>query len=107
MLNLTRRAVIAGALLASTSFTGLALAADPIKVWHHGGRGDGERERMEALIKEWNAANPDIPAVLEVQPEGAYNEQVQAAAASGGLPDLLDFDDRTMPTMSGPAICYR
>lgn len=92
MLNLTRRAVIAGALLASTSFTGLALAADPIKVWHHGGRGDGERERMEALIKEWNAANPDIPAVLEVQPEGAYNEQVQAAAASGGLPDLLDFD---------------
>ena len=47
---------------------------------------------MEALIKEWNAANPDMPAVLEVQPEGAYNEQVQAAAASGGLPDLLDFD---------------
>ena len=47
---------------------------------------------MEALIKEWNAANSDMQAVLEVQPEGAYNEQVQAAAASGGLPDLLDFD---------------
>ena len=47
---------------------------------------------MEALVKEWNAANPDMQAVLEVQPEGAYNEQVQAAAASVGLPDLLDFD---------------
>jgi multiple sugar transport system substrate-binding protein len=92
MFKLTRRAAILGALMASTAFGGVALAADPIKVWHHGGRGDGERGRMEALIKEWNEKNPTIPAVLEVQPEGAYNEQVQAAAASGGLPDLLDFD---------------
>jgi multiple sugar transport system substrate-binding protein len=90
MFKLTRRTAILGALMASTAFGGVALAADPIKVWHHGGRGDGERGRMEALIKEWNEKNPTIPAVLEVQPEGAYNEQVQAAAASGGLPDLLD-----------------
>ncbi len=94
MMKLTRRQVVVGSLLATTALatSGAAFAADPIKVWHHGGRGDGERGRMEALIKEWNAANPDIPVVLEVQPEGAYNEQVQAAAASGGLPDLLDFD---------------
>jgi multiple sugar transport system substrate-binding protein len=92
MLKLTRRSVIAGAILATTAFTSVAYAADPIKVWHHGGRGDGERGRMEALIAEWNKANPDMQAILEVQPEGAYNEQVQAAAASGGLPDLLDFD---------------
>jgi multiple sugar transport system substrate-binding protein len=92
MMKMTRRAAIAGAVLASTGLTRVAFAADPIKVWHHGGRGDGERGRMEQLIKDWNAANPSMPAVLEVQPEGAYNEQVQAAAASGGLPDLLDFD---------------
>jgi multiple sugar transport system substrate-binding protein len=93
-MKLTRRAVLGGAVLATTGLTNvtLALAADPIKVWHHGGRGDGERGRMEQLIKDWNAANPTMPAVLEIQPEGAYNEQVQAAAASGGLPDLLDFD---------------
>ena len=54
---------------------GMALAADPIKVWHHGGRGDGERERMEALIKEWNAANPDIPAVLGVEPAQEFARQ--------------------------------
>ncbi len=93
MAQLTRRGALAmGALLATTAMPKFALAADPIKVWHHGGRGDGERGRMEALVKEWNAANPTMPAVLEVQPEGAYNEQIQAAAASGGLPDLLDFD---------------
>jgi multiple sugar transport system substrate-binding protein len=92
MLKITRRTAIAGALLAATGLPRIAMAADPIKVWHHGGRGDGERGRMEDLIKQWNEANPSMPAVLEVQPEGAYNEQVQAAAASGGLPDLLDFD---------------
>jgi multiple sugar transport system substrate-binding protein len=94
MLKVTRRVVLAGtvAILAASGIVQGAMAADPIKVWHHGGRGDGERERMEGLIKEWNAKNPDMPAVLEIQPEGAYNEQVQAAAASNGLPDLLDFD---------------
>ncbi len=94
MMKLTRRQVVVGSLMATTALatSGVAFAADPIKVWHHGGRGDGERGKMEALIKEWNTANPDMQAILEIQPEGAYNEQVQAAAASGGLPDLLDFD---------------
>ncbi|WP_181702655.1 ABC transporter substrate-binding protein [Chthonobacter albigriseus] len=83
------RAMVAlGALLLSTSLT----LADTIKVWHHGGRGDGERDRIQAMIDAWNKQNPDIPAELEIQPEGAYNEQVQAAALSGDLPDLLDFD---------------
>lgn len=93
-MNINRRQMVIGGLMATTSLAvaSTAFAADPMKVWHHGGRGDGERERMEALIKTWNEQHPDMPAVLEVQPEGAYNEQVQAAAASGGLPDLLDFD---------------
>lgn len=76
-----------GALLASTAMT----MAD-ITVWHHGGRGNGESEAVQAQIDAWNAANPDMPAVLELFPEGAYNEQVNAAALAGDLPDLLDFD---------------
>ena len=50
---------------------------------HHGGRGDGERELIADFIAQWNAANPDAQAVLEILPEGAYNEQVQAAALAG------------------------
>lgn len=69
-----------------------SFAADPIRVWHHGGRADNERERIAGLIDAWNKANPSMPAKLELQPEGSYNEQVQAAALSGTLPDLLDFD---------------
>jgi len=83
--NLTR-ALIASALIAPS------IAAADIRVWHHGGRGDGERETISAQIEAWNAANPSMPASLELLPEGSYNEQVQAAALAGDLPDLLDFD---------------
>ena len=69
-----------------------ALSADVLRVWHHGGRADNERERMNALVDKWNKANPSMPAKLEIQPEGSYNEQVQAAALSGNLPDLMDLD---------------
>jgi multiple sugar transport system substrate-binding protein len=78
---------LVGALLASTT---LALA--DIRVWHHGGRGNGESAAVQAQIDAWNAANPDMPAVLELFAEGAYNDQVNAAALAGNLPDLLDFD---------------
>ena len=93
-MKLTRRAVLGGAVLATTGLTNvtLALAADPIRVWTHGGKGDGERAILDGMIADWNKLHADMPASLEAQPEGAYNEQVQAAAASGGLPDLLDFD---------------
>jgi multiple sugar transport system substrate-binding protein len=69
-----------------------AFAADVLRIWHHGGRGDNERERMNLLVDKWNKANPNNQAKLEIQPEGSYNEQVQAAALSGNLPDLLDLD---------------
>ncbi|MBX2878317.1 MAG: sugar ABC transporter substrate-binding protein [Granulosicoccus sp.] len=78
------------ALLATLTLSNAALAADII-VWHHGGRGDGERETIQKQIVEWNRQNED-KAILEVLPEGSYTEQVQAAALAGKLPDLLDFD---------------
>jgi len=70
---------------------GAAQAGD-IKVWHHGGRGDGERGKITEILEGWNKLHPDKKAVIEILPEGAYNEQVQAAALAGNLADLLDFD---------------
>ncbi len=69
-----------------------ARAAETIKVWHHGGRVQMERESVEAILREWTKLNPDYPAEYVLLPEGAYNEQVQAAAMANQLPDLLDFD---------------
>ncbi len=80
------------ALLAALAMPAFTASAQEITVWHHGGRGDGERGTIEKFIAEWNAANPDRQAVLELLPEGSYTEQVQAAALAGDLPDLLDFD---------------
>ncbi len=82
--------LLAGATL--LAFGGGAMADDVIKVWHHGGRGDGERESIAASIDKWNGMHPDMKAELVLLPEGSYNEQVQAAALAGDLPDLLDFD---------------
>jgi multiple sugar transport system substrate-binding protein len=78
--------------VAALAFGGAALAQDKIEVWHHGGRGDGEREEVANAIERWNAMHPDMQAELVLLPEGSYNEQVQAAALAGDLPDLLDFD---------------
>ncbi len=86
--KLTASLVVAGAV---SLLAGSAWAGD-IKVWHHGGKGDGEREKIGKMLEEWNAAHPDSKATLEILPEGAFNEQVQAAALAGNLPDLLDFD---------------
>jgi multiple sugar transport system substrate-binding protein len=76
---------LAVALLSSSAFA-------QIKVWHHGGTADGEREMIAKQIDAWNKANPSTPAELVLLPQGSYNEQVQAAALAGTLPDLLDFD---------------
>ncbi len=69
-----------------------AQAGETLKVWHHGGRVQQERESIERILKDWSAENPDYPAEYVLLPEGAYNEQVQAAAMANQLPDLLDFD---------------
>ena len=89
----TLTGLTSGLLLASAlvGFAGSAYSGD-IKVWHHGGRGDGERGKITAMLEAWSVAHPESKAIIELLPEGAYNEQVQAAALAGSLPDLLDFD---------------
>ncbi|HSK91037.1 MAG TPA: hypothetical protein VK875_06980 [Euzebyales bacterium] len=63
----------------------------PIQVWFHSGQG-AERETLEQQVQEFNDSQDDVQADLTLLPEGNYNEQVQAAAAAGDLPDVLDFD---------------
>jgi multiple sugar transport system substrate-binding protein len=62
-----------------------------IDVWNHSGKG-AEREALDATIKEFNSMQNEVQVNLVRLPEGSYNEQVSAAALSGDLPDLLDFD---------------
>lgn len=95
MTVLSRRHLLGGlaaGVAMSTLGAAPARAASNLTIWHHGGRGGDERAVMEDLVKAWNAANPSATAELVLLPEGSYNEQVQAAALAGQLPDLLDFD---------------
>ena len=62
-----------------------------VKVWFHSGKGE-EREVLNAHIKDFNSMQNGIIIEAVQLPEGTYNEQVQAAAVSDELPDLLDFD---------------
>jgi len=62
-----------------------------VTVWFHSGKGE-EREVLDAQVKAFNEANPDIQIDAVRLPEGSYNDQVNAAALAGDLPCLLDFD---------------
>ena len=62
-----------------------------LHVWVHSGQA-AERETIEQQVKKFNALNRDISIELTTLPEGSYNAQVQVAAISGKLPDVLEFD---------------
>lgn len=67
--------------------------SDPgtLQVWAHAGQ-DAERQTLQAQVKRFNAAQDAVDVELTFLPEGSYNAQVQAAALSGDLPDVLEFD---------------
>lgn len=67
------------------------LAAVEITVWYHSGQG-AEREVIEDQVKRFNQVQNEVIVNLVQLPEGTYNEQVQAAAVAGDLPDVLDLD---------------
>ena len=62
-----------------------------ITVWFHTGRPE-EKQVMEDQVRRFNQGRTDMVVKLVLIPEGDYNIQVQAAAADGTLPDLLDLD---------------
>jgi multiple sugar transport system substrate-binding protein len=67
-----------------------------ITVWFHvttsRDRPDAERDTLKAQVAAFNRSQSEVQARLVTLPEADYNEQVRAAAASGNLPDVLDFD---------------
>ena len=62
-----------------------------IEVWYHTGRPE-ETMVIRDQVARFNAGQTDMAVKLTLIPEGDYNTQVQAAAADGNLPDLLDLD---------------
>jgi multiple sugar transport system substrate-binding protein len=64
-----------------------------ITAWFHdSGVNTEEAQVLRQQVNAFNAAEHDVQVKLITLPVGDYGQQVQAAAAHGGLPDLLDFD---------------
>lgn len=79
-------------------FPALALAAcggdsasAVLTVWYHTGQ-PRERAVIEDQVQRFDAAHPALRVELTLLPEGSYNAQLQAAAAAGELPDVLEVD---------------
>jgi multiple sugar transport system substrate-binding protein len=62
-----------------------------VKVWIHSGQ-ESERKTIEQQVKRFNTTQKTAKVELTFIPEGSYNAQVQAAALSKDLPDVLEFD---------------
>jgi multiple sugar transport system substrate-binding protein len=62
-----------------------------LNIWVHTGQA-AERETITAQVKKFNQSENDIQVKLTFIPQGSYNSQVQAAALSKDLPDVLEFD---------------
>jgi multiple sugar transport system substrate-binding protein len=63
-----------------------------LRVWFHAGP-SGELSTLKAQVREFNKAQRQVRVELVTLPENRpYTDLVLSAAASGDLPDLLDFD---------------
>jgi multiple sugar transport system substrate-binding protein len=51
-----------------------------------------ERGVLRRQVQAFNASHQRVQATLITLPQGDYNGYVRSAAASGNLPDVLDFD---------------
>jgi multiple sugar transport system substrate-binding protein len=64
-----------------------------ITVWSHASSSVGAESRaMVRQVAEFNRSQSQVRVKLITLPEGDYSQQVASAAASGNLPDVLDFD---------------
>jgi multiple sugar transport system substrate-binding protein len=64
-----------------------------ITVWFHASASvDAEWQTMVQQVAEFNHSQSQVRVKLITLPEGDYNQEVASAAASGNLPDVLDFD---------------
>ena len=88
---------IAGALVASASWAGMAAAQQDISMWYHGAGGEVEGALVQQLVSDFNASQSDYKVTLESFPQISYNDSVVAAALAGNLPDIIDVDGPVMP----------
>lgn len=68
-----------------------------LTMWTHSAGNPAELAVYEQIISDFNASQDQYEVVEESFPQGAYNDAVVAAAASGDLPCLLDLDGPIMP----------
>jgi multiple sugar transport system substrate-binding protein len=87
--------ILAGALAATTLVACDSRSSDgrkTITLWTHAAGNAAELSTIEQIIKDFNASQSRYTVVHEAFPQGAYNDAVTAAAASGDLPCVLDVD---------------
>ncbi len=92
-----KKFAVGAALLASLLTSTAAFAATELSMWYHGAGNEVEQKILNGIITDFNAAQADYTIKLEQFPQGAYNDSVTAAAASGKLPDIIDVDGPVMP----------
>ena len=64
-----------------------------ITVWFHASASvGGEWRTLVRQVAEFNRSHRQVRVKLITLPEGDYSQEVASAAASGDLPDVLDFD---------------
>ncbi|WP_336631913.1 MULTISPECIES: sugar ABC transporter substrate-binding protein [unclassified Microbacterium] len=68
-----------------------------LTMWTHSAGNPAELAVYQQIISDFNASQDQYEVVEESFPQGAYNDAVVAAAASGDLPCLLDLDGPIMP----------
>ncbi|NET48464.1 MAG: sugar ABC transporter substrate-binding protein [Merismopedia sp. SIO2A8] len=62
-----------------------------LQVWAHSGP-EAERQIITQQVARFNGSQSGTTVDITFLPEGSYNAQIQAAAISGDLPDVLEFD---------------
>ncbi len=68
-----------------------------VTLWTHSAGNPAELEVYNQIMEDFNASQEDYEVVSESFPQGAYNDAIVAAAASGDLPCLLDMDGPIVP----------
>ncbi|WP_341359973.1 extracellular solute-binding protein [Georgenia sp. M64] len=68
-----------------------------LTMWTHSAGNPAELEVYEKIVADFNDSQDEYEVVMESFPQGAYNDAIVAAAASGDLPCLLDMDGPIVP----------
>lgn len=78
------------------------ITATTIEAWAHEG---SEAEAYQAMVDDFNAttgADAGLTINLTLVPEGEYTATINAAAAAGDLPAVLDFDGPVLANLAWP-----